>query len=164
MSFLPRKSEAAKAPINEGGSGPGMLEVAASAEPATTSPSGALLRDRIYEHIKGQLRGAEQVVLSTKAIADAIGANASNVTYHLDRLVKSGQITTQSTGPKGTRFRLGTGTSTLTVVRAGRGRKDQGSSPAAPSKKTGLNFCPYCGEKLAVANWRFCGYCGEKLN
>ena len=160
---MPRKPVAAA--VHEGGStaDAGIPEAAAAAEPAIASPSGALLRDRIYEHIKGQLRTAEQVVLSTKAIAEAIGASASNVTYHVDRLVKSGHISTQSAGPKGTRYRLGSGSSAPSVVRASGDRKAQGTGSAAPTKKAVLHFCPYCGGRLTVENWRFCGFCGEKL-
>lgn len=137
----------------------GSAEVAAAAEPARSFGSAAPLRESILGYIKAQIGGAGEVVLSAKAIAQAIGAKAETVTYHLAHLVKDGQLVTRSAGPKGTRFRLGTGTPALVVARQTRGRKaHDATASAAP-----LNFCPYCGEKVAAPAWRFCGYCGEKL-
>jgi len=31
-------------------------------------------------------------------------------------------------------------------------------------QKSKISFCPYCGEKLEVQQFKFCPYCGNKLN
>lgn len=131
------------------------------------------LRERILEYIRGQLGGAEQeVLLSTKMIADALGTSANNVTYHVGRLVHAGHISTRSAGPQGTRFRLG---GTPPAPAAERRRRAQRTpaprvavaapeAPAVPVAARGTtNFCPYCGSKVLAEDWRFCATCGKPL-
>lgn len=177
--------EAASAPVEEAPSATDVneepaAEVAAAsaaveetpAAPAAATLAGSL-RDQILEYLKGQLDGAEQDVrLSTKMIAEAVGSSTSTVAYHVAQLVQAGHITTQNAGSQGTRFRLGGGIPAPAPVKASGGRKPQSVAAAvlsattttAPVKSGGLNFCPYCGQKVGASDWRFCAGCGEKLS
>lgn|GEM_PF-2074381 len=153
-------------------------EVAAAAEPATGAAPEGSLRDRIFDYLKGQIGGTEQeVLLSTKMIADALGTNVNNVAYHLGRLVHAGRISTRSAGPQGTRFRLGGAPQVSATARRRLSAREIApatapSTPAAPAApavaavavvKGALNFCPYCGSKVLAADWRFCASCGQPL-
>lgn len=159
---MPKKAAAvaAETPVVDPATASG--EIAASAEPnAPTALEGAL-RERILAHIRRELGGAQQeVLLSTKAIADVLGASANNVTYHLSRLVHAGHIGSRSAGPRGTWFRLGGGIPAPIRAKAGRGRAAAAVTPAPP--KTRVNFCPYCGTQVQAADWRYCAGCGKGL-
>jgi len=132
----------------------------------------ASLRDRILDYLKGQIGGAEQdVLLSTKIIADALGTSANNVTYHVGRLVHAGHITTRSAGPQGTRFRLGGAPQVSGSDRRRRSpRRDApvaaqaaAAEPTPAGAKGATNFCPYCGSRILADDWLFCASCGRPL-
>lgn len=139
-------------------------EESAAVEPAIPAASGASVRNQILEYLKGQLDGAEQDLrLSTKVIAEAVGASTNTVSYHLTRLIHAGHITATSAGTRGTIFRLGGESSAPVAIKAGRNHKAGAIATAAPVKSGGMNFCPYCGAKVEASDWRFCSDCGEKL-
>ena len=132
-------------------------EVAAAAEPVAGSARGPALRSQILDYLRSRVSGVEhEVLLSTGAIADAIGANANNVAYHLSRLVRAGEIDSRSAGSRGTWFRLG--------GPAGKRVRAAAAPAAAPAGTKGaVHFCPFCGSKAQGAEWRFCAHCGEAL-
>lgn len=143
-------------------------EVVDLGDAGTDVQSQGSIREQILAFITSKVTDAEpEVLLTTKAIGEALGTNPNNVTYHLAKLVSLGEVSTRSQGPRGTLFRLGGGPSTRR-----RGRRSAASvtsvAPAAPveptsSARPGRNFCPYCGGKILAADWRFCSSCGKPL-
>ena len=175
VAAAPEAAGAEQAP--QGGDAAGEAEsseedVDDEAPEATGSIPGGSLRDRILEYVKGQIGGAEQeVLLSTKMIADALGTSANNVAYHVGRLAHAGHISTRSAGAQGTRFRLGGAPQVSATTRRRRGAQvsaaGTGSSAPAPlttpGAKLSMNFCPHCGSKVLGEEWRFCASCGKPL-
>lgn len=123
------------------------------------SEEDATLSSRVLAFIESRLDPSGEVVVPSPQIAEALGARASTVTYHLKRLVARGKITTAPAGRRGTRIRL----AGHPVADGGRRR----SAPLSAGQRAAvgeLHFCPYCGQKVGGPDWAFCGRCGHALH
>jgi len=141
---------------------------------AAPSDTSLPIRERILAYVKTQTEGrGEEILITTKAIGEALEINPNNVTYHLNKLVAIGALTTRNAGPRGTYIRLGGG-SEVARRRGRRARAESGSVSAAPAPAAAatapatetagkLNYCPYCGGKVLAADWRYCAGCGRPL-
>jgi len=154
-------AQAEKGPVGESPSA--SRETAGATDQQGPGGLAASLRARILAYIQGELGGAQQeVLLSTRAIADALDASAHSVAYHLNRLAQAGHVHTRRAGPKGTWFRPGGGALASVRPRAARGQVAASATPAAA--KARVNFCPYCGTRVAAADWLYCAGCGRGLD
>ena len=126
-----------------------------------TLPAGGL-GERLLDLLSSRVPAAGgSLTVSTKVLAEELGAKPAAVSYQLHRLVRAGRIATVAAGPRGTTIRLAGG-------RAGRASRNAERGPgravtgARRSRATSA-FCPWCGRKAEDQSWQFCPSCGQEL-
>ncbi len=123
-----------------------------------TLPAGGL-GERLLDLLSSRVPAAGgSLTVSTKVLAEELGAKPAAVSYQLHRLVRAGRIATVAAGPRGTTIRLAGGRASRNAER-GPGRAVTG---ARRSRATSA-FCPWCGRKAEDQSWQFCPSCGQEL-
>ena len=115
------------------------------------------LGERLLDLLTARIQTAGgPLTISTKTLAEEVGAKPAAVAYQLHRLAQRGHISTAAAGPKGTTIQLGESKGPQVVRR--------GSSGVAKSAtRTTTNFCPWCGRKAQDRTWHYCPTCGQQL-
>ena len=121
-------------------------------------------RNAVLEYIREQLGNQVSVVLSTKAVAEALHLKPATVSYYVRRLDRDGLIHTQTAGRLGTTFSIPVpGTQSPSSKGAERIRSRSESAAARPSSRAkGTQYCPWCGA-AADTEWKYCMFCGEEI-